>query len=84
VKATTHEDYGNLICVRINPYLGRFGLDDLERDAETIEQWIAQLQKEDYAFLSSCGAFRLLRRALKIAVARPTMLTTTTIRTAMR
>lgn len=70
VKVTTHEDYGNVIRVRINPYLGRFGLDDLERDAETIERWIAQLHKEGYAFLSIRGAFRLLRRALKIAVAR--------------
>src|SRR5438093_637239 len=31
VKATTHENYGDMIRVRINPHLGRFGLEELER-----------------------------------------------------
>jgi hypothetical protein len=70
VKATTREDYGDVIRVRITPHLGRFGLDDLERDPEKIELWIAQLEKEGYAFYSIRNAFRLLRRALSIAVAR--------------
>ena len=40
VKATTHEHDGDVIRVRINPYLGRFGLDELERAPEKIEQWL--------------------------------------------
>src|SRR5689334_16479723 len=39
VRATTHEDYGDVIRVRIVPHIGRFGLDELERDPETIERW---------------------------------------------
>ena len=70
VKATTHEEYGDVIRVRINPYLGRFGLDVLERKPEKIEEWLTQLEKEGYAFFSIRNAFRLLRRALHIAVAR--------------
>lgn len=70
VRATTHEDYADVIRVRITPHLGRFGLDELERSPETIELWIKQLEKEGYAFNSIRNAFRLVRAALKVAVAR--------------
>lgn len=70
VRATTHEDYGDIIRVRITPHLGRFGLDELERSPETIELWLNQLEKEGYAFNSIRNAFRLVRAALKVAVAR--------------
>src|SRR5262249_29476793 len=66
VRATTHEGYGDIIKVRIKPHLGRFGLDELEKDPETIERWLAQLEKEGYAFNSIRNAFRLVRAALKV------------------
>jgi integrase len=59
VRVTTHEEYGDVIRVRIVPYLGRFGLDELERNPEKIEQWLSQLEKIGYA-LSPDEAQRLL------------------------
>jgi integrase len=35
-----------------------------------IEQWLRELEKKGYAFLSIRNAYRLVRRALKVAVAR--------------
>src|SRR5262249_45077420 len=70
VKPTTAEHDGDVIRVRINPYIGRFGLDELERAPEKIEQWLRELEKKGYAFLSIRNAYRLVRRALKVAVAR--------------
>lgn len=70
VRATTHEDYGDVIRVRINPFLGRFGLDELERHPELIEQWLSKLEKAEYSHYSIRNAFRLLRAALAVAVAR--------------
>lgn len=70
VKATTHEHEGDVIRVRIVPYIGRFHLDELEQEPEMIEEWIRELEKKDYAFYSIRNAFRLVRRAFKLAVAR--------------
>lgn len=68
VKATTHEDYGDVIRVRITPHLGKYPINELSH--EQIERWLAQLGKEGYSHFSIRNAFRLLRRALSIAVAR--------------
>jgi hypothetical protein len=46
VRVTTHEDYGDVIHTRIVPYLGKFHLDELERQPEKIEQWITQTDIE--------------------------------------
>src|SRR5262249_18802513 len=70
VKATTHEHDGDVIRVRIVPFIGRFRLDELERAPEKIEQWLRELEKDGYAFLSIRNAYRLVRRSLKVAVAR--------------
>jgi integrase len=70
VKPTTAEHDGDVIRVRIVPFLGRFRLDELERAPEKIEQWLRELEKDDYAFYSIRNAFRLVRRALSVAVAR--------------
>ena len=68
VKVTTHEDYGDVIRIRIVPHLGKYQINELTH--EQIERWLAQLGKEDYSYYSIRNAFRLLRRALSIAVAR--------------
>ncbi len=70
VKATTAEHDGDVIRVRIVPFLGRFRLDELEHAPEKIEQWLRELEKDGYAFYSIRNAYRLVRRALKVAVAR--------------
>lgn len=70
VKATTHEHNGDVIRVRILPFLGRFHLDELEREPEKIEQWLRELKKRGYAFFSIRNAFRIVRRAFSVAVAR--------------
>jgi len=70
VKATTAEHDRDVIRVRIVPFLGRFRLDELAQKPEAIEQWLKELEKKGYAFLSIRNAFRLLRRAFKVAVAR--------------
>jgi hypothetical protein len=70
VKPTTAEHDRDVIRVRIVPFIGRFGLDELERAPEKLEQWLRELEKDGYAFYSIRNAFRLVRRALKVAVAR--------------
>lgn len=70
VKATTAESYADIIRARIAPHLGRYKLDALERSPETIERWLAELRRQGYAYNSIKVAFRLVRRALTIAVKR--------------
>lgn len=67
VKATTHEGYGDMIRVRIVPYIGTIRLDELT--TEHVEQWLKRLES-NLKFNSIRNTFRLLRQALKAAVSR--------------
>ena len=67
VKVTTHEDYGDVIRIRIVPYLGNIPLNELT--IEQVEQWLKRL-KDKYKFYSIRNTFRLLRQALRAAVTR--------------
>ena len=70
VKVTTHEEAGNVIRVRIVPYIGRFRLDELEQEPEKIERWIHELEKKGYAFNTIRNTYRLVQTACDLAVAR--------------
>lgn len=70
VKATTHEHDGDVIRIRIVPYIGQFLLDELEREPEKIEQWLQELKKKSYSYYSIRNALRLVRRAFELAVAQ--------------
>lgn len=69
VGAGTHQEYSDTLRLRVIPYLGRFRLNELERNPERIEEWLALLEKK-YAYFSVRNAFRLVRAMLDVAVAR--------------
>lgn len=65
VKATTHEDYAQIVRLYITPRLGKIKLDELR--TPDIRRWVNALA-EDYASDTVRNAYARLRASLEVAV----------------